>query len=162
MKAKAMIVALAAVAACTGEAPPAPPAVAVAPAPSVLDAPARGRAEFTVRTVARAPSGLDLEVRGVECTAASGGEVVAFHSPARVAITDAGTGVRVQCAGGGRQGAALVQARQDYETGGWRAWPSIGIGIGTGGGVDLGVGANVSPVPVPAGLVYPDLRLALR
>lgn len=162
MRATVAAAVLAGLAGCAREAPPAPAAVAVAPAPSAIEAPSRGPAEFTVRTVARAPSGLDLEVPGVRCTAASGGELVTFRSPAQVAITDSGSGVRVVCAGGGRQGTALVQARQDYEAGGWRAWPSIGIGIGTGSGVDIGVGANVSPVPVPSGLVYPDVRVALR
>lgn len=162
MKVMLGIALVSALAACTREAPPAPRAVPASPAPAALDAPARGPAEFSVRTVARAPSGLDLEVRGVQCTAASGGETVRFLSPARVAITDSGTGVQVVCAGGGRRGTALVQARQDYETGGWRAWPSLGVSIGTGRGLGVGAGANVSPVPVPAGLVYDDVKVALR
>ncbi len=147
-------------AACAAEAPPAPPAVG--PQPDVLAAPAQGLAEFTVRTVAQTRSGADVEVAGIDCTANSGRAVTRFRSPAQVAIIDDGSGVRVACAGGGRQGTALVQARQEWRTGGWRAAPSIGVGIGSGGGWGVGLGAGVSPVRAPAGIGYDDVRVVLR
>lgn len=147
-------------AACAAEAPQAPPAVG--PRPDVLAAPRQGLAEFTVRTVAQARSGADVEVAGVDCTASSGGAVTRFRSPAQVAIIDDGSGVRVACAGGGRQGMALVQARPEYRATGWRAAPSIGVGIGSGGGWGLGLGAGVSPVRTVAGVGYDDVRVVLR
>lgn len=147
-------------AACAAEAPPAPPAVG--PRPDVLAAPTQGLAEFTVRTVAQARSGADVEVAGVDCTATSGGAVTRFRSPARVTIIDDGSGVRVTCAGGGRQGTALVQARPEWRTSGWRASPSIGVGIGSGGGWGVGLGAGVSPVRTASGVAYDDVRVVLR
>jgi hypothetical protein len=124
--------------------------------------PSDPQAEFGVRTFARAPSGLDLEVGGVACTASSGAAVVRFRSPARVVLPDTGEGMRVVCAGGGRAGEAFVEARQAFATGGWRAAPSLGISLGSGGRVGTGIGVGLSPVAVPAGVTYDDVRVTLR
>jgi hypothetical protein len=163
MRWAALLAGLTLLAGCAPQAPPAPPAT---PTAAGAAAPARGVADFTVRTAARAPSGVDLEVRGVECVATSGAATTAFRSPARVVLPDVGQGVRVACAGGGRSGEAVVEARQAFQRGGWRAAPSIGVSIGAGGGrgtrVGTGLGVNVAPVAVPAGVAYDDVRVVLR
>jgi hypothetical protein len=145
--------------ACTAEVPPAPTAAGP-------PGPARAQADFVVRTVARSPAGLTLEVSGVDCVATSGTATTRFTSPARVSIPDAGEGVRVECAGGERRGGALVQPRQAFARGGWQASPTVGIGIGTGWGggtrVGTGLGVDVSPVAVPSGVAYDDVRILLR
>jgi hypothetical protein len=139
---------------------------ACAAAPQTGGLPDRAANAFTVRTFAAAPSGLDLEVRGVDCSAEAEGFRTDFRTPAAVVVPTAGPSYRpvtVRCAGGGRSGAAIAAPRAGTRSGGVSVMPSIGIGVGSGGDFGVGIGTWLAPSQVPDGtLVYDDVRVVLR
>jgi hypothetical protein len=130
------------------------------------ESPGRAQTTFAVRTASTAPSGVVLDVAGVDCVAETAGYRVAFRSPARVGVPDPGPGappVIVRCAGGGRSGEALLRARPVTGFDGVWAYPSIGIGVSSSGDVGVGIGAGLSPVATrPSRAGYPDVRVVLR
>jgi hypothetical protein len=152
--------------------------VACAPAPPVAQGalPARAETSFEVRTLAMAPSGVDLEVRGIDCVAEAEGFRLAFRSPATVAVPDLGPSsppVLVRCAGGGRSGEQTALPRPAGAARAYDVYPTIGIGVGYGSGggwgwgngtsVGVGLGTNIAPRTVGTGATrYSDVRVVLR
>jgi hypothetical protein len=120
--------------------------------------PTRAETTFVVRTAAVSPAGVDLEVRGIACSAETPDYRVAFRSPARVSVPYPGAEaqpVRVRCAGGGRAGERVLVPRVSrgygggYGAGGLVAYPSVGIGIGSGGDFGIGIGTTLWPCRRP-------------